>query len=133
MNTDDPIKDLLDASYKHIPIPEGLEARLAATVDATAHRPRRIGLRVLTYAAAASVAIAITLGLWQPFRQTQPVLLADTYSVDQVDEAYLEAERVLRYVSQKMNDGLNQAHKTTQESVALPLSVVNSLTKKQAL
>lgn len=125
MKTDDQLKVLIDEAYEHIPIPEGLEDRLSAAIDAAANKPRRVWLYVTSIAAA--LALVITLGLWLPSKDNHIDSLADTYTPEQLDEAYLEAERVLLYVSQKMNGGMEQAGQITQKTVAIPVAVVNKM------
>ncbi len=129
MKTNDALKDLIDRSYENIPVPEGLEQRLSAAIDAAACRPRRIWLRVTSVAAA--VALAVTLGLWLPSRISRQAVSAETYTLAQVDQAYLEAERVLLYVSQKMNGSMEEADRATQCSMAIPAAVVNKMIKNK--
>ncbi len=129
----DKMKETIDRYYEQIEVPADLETRLSATIDALAaeeeeaaqpamkmHGKLRLVLRLASVAAC--VALIVTVAVTIPYGKKESVVLADTFT--NVDDAYRETERVLLYVSQVMNKGIQKVDETSQS-----VSKANNLNK----
>ena len=128
----DKMKETIDRYYEQIEVPADLEARLSAAIDALAaeeaaaqsaiRKPGKVRLVLRLASVAACIALIVTVAVTVPYDKKESVVLADTFT--NVDDAYRETEKILLYVSQVMNKGIQKVDKTSQS-----VSKANNLNK----
>lgn len=124
MGQNDFLKDLIDASFQQEQVPAGLEERLSKAIDAAAYRPKkRVWLYVSSLAAGVAVVLSLGFFVWN-WNDRQDILLADTFTPDQVDQAYQTTEQALLFISKHMNQGMAQANQATGKSLDLPVQIL---------
>lgn len=114
------INDIGPNELEHIPIPEGLEERLAAKIDAwekEERKPRRFAFsKTLRYVSAAAC-ITLVMGLvYYTFTRVYDDSATDICHAEQdtyqdPDIARREAERALTLLAVNLNKGMNQLEK----------------------
>lgn len=113
---DDEMKRIIDGEYDHIEVPEGLQERLSAKIDALAamdadspiaakasgRRPS-FWIRSISIAATLVLLAVATLMIF-PKKSNNEIMIADTCT--SVEEAYDEAQAVLSLISNAFGKGM---------------------------
>lgn len=125
MNSDNELKNLIDKEYEKVNIPEGLEDRLSAKIDAMAEErhPFAPAARWISIAAALAI-VAVSATLIATHSGGENVRLADTCQTP--DEAYAETEKALSMISDAYGKGMKHV-----EAQASKVGESNATIKKE--